>query len=220
MIGEEFVVADIFEAPEQRMVFIQVPIRLCQKRGQGPPRITILGAERRSRGQSAAIGVVNASSRAMLVLAGVNQEFGVLEIAMANLRRPARRWVPRCAHRPAVEARLLDIPALLVRLAPGEDRSFELELACRHSRRCDAIGDVRRIEPVMRDRRLRIVARATAMHKRARPQRRLADRTAVEEQAGVLADIDVDARRQLHEQIVRMLTIDQRFAVIGLAGRE
>lgn len=48
----------------------------------------------------------------------------------------------------------------------------------------------------------------------------LTDRTTIDEGGGAGGDIDLDPRGELQEQVVRMLAVDQRFAVCGLARGE
>ena len=70
------------------------------------------------------------------------------------------------------------------------------------------------------DRRLRVKLGRATMHEGAGAKCRLADRAAIEKKPGVLAQIEIHSRRQFHEQIVRMLPVDQRLAVRRLAGGE
>ena len=49
------------------------------------------------------------------------------------------------------------------------------------------------------------------MHEGGRAEGRLAGQAAIEEQAGTIAEAMAVARRQLHEEIVRMLAVDQRW---------
>ena len=57
------------------------------------------------------------------------------------------------------------------------------------------------------------------MHERRRPQRRLARQAEVGEGGAALAELDAVRRRELHEEVVRMLAIDQRRRAVGrLAG--
>src|SRR5260221_2549095 len=56
------------------------------------------------------------------------------------------------------------------------------------------------------------------MHERDRPERRFADRSASQRDACGLADRYAPDGRQLHEQIVGMLSIDQWASIERLAG--
>ena len=77
----------------------------------------------------------------------------------------------------------------------------------------DPEGDVRRVERVVPERRGRIVHRRCAMHERHRTERRFAHRRTDQGDACVVGDRNPPRRRELHEEIVRMLAIDQRLAV-------
>ncbi|MCY1176128.1 hypothetical protein D9M73_163890 [compost metagenome] len=73
---------------------------------------------------------------------------------------------------------------------------------------------------MVRDRAERLILRGGAVHEGRWPERRLGHGAAIEEQAAVRG-VDVEPRRQFHEQIVRVLAIGQlRGAVGGLAGGE
>ena len=109
---------------------------------------------------------------------------------------------------------------MLVGLAALECRRLQLPARARPAGGDDAVGDVRRIEPMVRDRRQRLIARRSAVHERRRPQRRLADRPAIEVERLVALQPVVDLGGQLHEQVVRVLPVDQRLAVRDLAGGE
>src|SRR3546814_4693115 len=65
---------------------------------------------------------------------------------------------------------------------------------------------------MMGDRRERGIAIRAAVHEGGGAECGFADRAAIDEQARFRAGIDIDPRRQFHEQIVRMLAIDQRDA--------
>jgi len=69
---------------------------------------------------------------------------------------------------------------------------------------------VRAVEPMVGDRRERQIGVRTAVHERRRTERRLGNGAAVEEQAAIAADRHVETRGELHEQVVRVLAIDQR----------
>ena len=71
----------------------------------------------------------------------------------------------------------------------------------------------------MRERRLRVFARRFAVHERRRPERRGPDQIGFgEKRDGSPADSVPGA--QLHHQIVGMLTVDERPALVGLARLE
>src|SRR3546814_16915373 len=89
-------------------------------------------------------------------------------------------------------------------------RGFELERSVSPARGDDAIGDVRAVEPMMGDRRERGIAIRAAVHEGGGAECGFADRAAIDEQARFRAGIDIDPRRQFHEQIVRMLRSEER----------
>ena len=72
----------------------------------------------------------------------------------------------------------------------------------------------------MRDRRLGDVHAGEAVHERRRSERGLSGQSAIHEQR-VVAARDAQADRQFHEQVVRMLAVDQRRVTVRrLAGLE
>ena len=118
-----------------------------------------------------------------------------------------------------IEPAGLDVVALLVGLATAEHRAFQLQVAEHVAQRHHPVGDVRRVEPVMRDRRLGIVLAGEAVHERGRAESRLSRQPGVDECRAALRQAVAVRRRQLHEQVVRMLPVDQwRLPVGRLAG--
>ena len=114
MVVKQLIILHIFDPREQLVVTGKIIVRLRQPRGQRFPRIPVLGGKGRHRLEPG-IGIVNACGGAMLVLV-LMQGFGFLYEAMADLRRPVGRRVPRRPHGPAVELRCFYIPAILVGL--------------------------------------------------------------------------------------------------------
>src|ERR1051325_4480930 len=91
------------------------------------------------------------------------QCFWILQQTVADLHGPVvvgRKRETRRARVPGIE---LEVITILVRLAPVEERAFELEPAIGEARRKDAEGDVRRILQVMRERRRGVFGRGAAM---------------------------------------------------------
>src|SRR5206468_3999070 len=80
--------------------------------------------------------------------------------------------------------------------------------------------DVSGVQPVMRDRRLRVVLARKAMHERGRTERRLAGQPRIDKHRAALAQRAAVAGGEFHEEIVRVLAIDERRAVCGLSGLE
>ena len=124
---------------------------------------------------------MGAGGGAMLVLVGVNRKFRLLQKPMTDLYRPFRRGIERRPNRPTVETRLFDIPTVLIRLASGKDRSFQLELSRSEARRCHAICDMAAVKPMVRDRCFRVQLCGTAVHEGAGAKCRFTDWTAIEE---------------------------------------
>src|SRR5206468_13051750 len=82
----------------------------------------------------------------------------------------------------------------------------------------DTEGDVRRIQPVVRDGRHRDVRAGVPVHERGRSQGWLAGEPAMDEERAIAARHAVRAR-ELHEQVVRVLSVDERrTAVRRLTG--
>ena len=68
-----------------------------------------------------------------------------------------------------------------------------------------------------RERRREILRGRRPMHERGRTERRFADRRATERQSACGVHRHAPRERRLHQQIVWMLAIDKRRAVVGLA---
>ena len=81
----------------------------------------------------------------------------------------------------------------------------------------DAERDVRLVERVMAEWSGRIVHRGWPVHERDRTEGGLADRRAGQRQTGLLVQGQAPDGRQLHEEIVRVLPIDEWAAIEGLA---
>lgn len=72
---------------------------------------------------------------------------------------------------------------------------------------------------MVRDRRLWRIHRRSTVHERRRPERRLARLAAIDEDRRAFAQPMRVGGRQFHEQVVRVLAVDQRLdAIGGLAG--
>src|SRR5205807_5124161 len=87
-----------------------------------------------------------------------------------------------------------------------------------HSERDDPESHVRRILPMMTERRIRIIHCGKPMHERRRPERRLARITEIEISRKITREFLREAQRNLIEQIVRMLAVVERIALPGFAG--
>src|SRR6266566_9388678 len=111
--------------------------------------------------------------------------------------------------------------AILIRLPTVEGGRLELHRPCEEPGCDDAERDVGRVLPVMRDRREGIVLGRRAMHERHWTDGGFARRGDVEREAERVRDQGtLVKRRQLHEEIVRMLDVMDVHALVELAGLE
>ncbi len=108
---------------------------------------------------------------------------------------------------------------MLVRFLPPEPRCEECHGTCLDSARQHPRRDVGGIKLVMRERGLRVVASRLAMHERRRAQCGWANQVGRHDDRGARTTEPVD-RAKLHEQIVRVLAIDERPHLVRLAGLE
>ena len=95
------------------------------------------------------------------------EPFGLFQVAAGELRLP-RPLAPAGARRPRVEPRPIDVQPILVGLFPAERRRLEHDPADLDAGAHDTRRDVRRVDEVMRERRLRIVAGRLAVHEHGR----------------------------------------------------
>ena len=109
---------------------------------------------------------------------------------------------------------------MLVGFAGVERRHFRLPPGSRDAGRHETEGNVRRVEPVMGDRRDRIRHRRRTVWKAGRTERRLARKAAVEVPSQLPAERPLVVGGKLHEQIVRVLAVVNRVAFADLAARE
>jgi hypothetical protein len=134
-----------------------------------------------------------------------------------NQPSPGFRRAQRCA----VEARALDVIAILVRLAARELRDLELPVVLDPARRKHAEGDVRRVEPMVRDRRFRAHHRGWPVHECGRTEGRFARKTRVQERTARFPELMREGGGHLHEEVMRVLAIDEgRLSVGRLPGRQ
>src|SRR5205807_429171 len=87
-----------------------------------------------------------------------------------------------------------------------------------HSERDDPESHVRRILPMMTERRIRIIHCGKPMHERRRPERRFARITEIEISRKITREFLREAQRNLIKQIVRMLPVVERIAIPGLTS--
>ena len=146
------------------------------------------------------------------------QRLGAVQISIRDLEAGVRRRIDGEATGPGVQRPEVEVPAVLVGLAPMEERALELEKAVVDARGQDSEGDVRRVLPMVTDGWQRIAHRRGPMHECGRTERGFAGRGRVQlDTQGVADRVPVD-RRRLHEEIVGMLPIVQRPAAVGLAA--
>ena len=140
-----------------------------------------------------------------------------LDVAAADLQRPVLCWVIRKTHRSGIELAGLDVVPILVGLTAAKHRSLDLYVVVHVSQRDYAISNVRGVEPVMRDRRFRVVLAREAVHERRRAERGLTRQRDIREDRAALGKRMAVGSRELDEKVMRMLPIDERSSVGGLA---
>ena len=143
---------------------------------------------------------------------------GLREIAVRNLQRQVPGWIPGDPAAERIKLRIIEIVTHLVRLPSLESAPFNFQIAPDRSERDDAESHMRRVLPVMAERRVRIIHGGEPMHERRRPQRRFARITGIQIGGKIVAEPLRIADRDLIEQIVRMLPVVQRFAIPRFAG--
>jgi len=107
----------------------------------------------------------------------------------------------------------------MIRFLAAKGGRFECQRSRCHAGAKDTWRDVRRVHVVMRDRHLRVVARRLTMHERSWPQCRRPHQIGAEDVRDARA-LDAIRGPDLHEQIVRMLHVDERHALPALARLE
>jgi hypothetical protein len=156
---------------------------------------------------------------------------GLVQESIGALDRPGRTRPKPHASGPRVERTEVDVVAILVGLAASEDRTFDRNPFVIDAAEDHAVGDMRRIEDVMRQRRRRILDRGCAVHERDGTERRFADGAGDDRERGLVGERNAPRGSQLHQQIVRMLMVRdlpapigfpllQNFRVAGEADRE
>ena len=102
---------------------------------------------------------------------------------------------------------------------PLKRRDLELPRVFDPSGGQNAERDMGRVQPVVRNRRFRDCHRRQAVHEGRRAERGFAGQACIEEHGLVFAEREAVRRRQFHEQVVRMLPVDQvGHTVGGFAG--
>jgi hypothetical protein len=146
------------------------------------------------------------------------EPFGTLQVGVPGRQTPT--W-PRIDGQPGAvgiepSACVVEVGPNLVRLPAVEPRSLELRAPRKDPRRYDSERDVGAVLPVMGDRRQRIISRGRPVRESHRAQRRLADRGEVEREPEIASHRAFIEYRELHEEIVGVLAIMQRRALVGL----
>src|SRR5204863_9007115 len=118
----------------------------------------------------------------------------------------------RCGEKPEttrerVEGAEIEIGPLFIWLTAIEDRRFGLPPVGVEASRDDAEGNVRRVEPMVRNRRQRVRHGGYAVRICHGSERRLASRTAIYLPAGRSLERRVVLGRDLRQEIVRMLPV-------------
>src|SRR2546423_305626 len=118
-----------------------------------------------------------------------------------------RSWVDGHSTRVGIELDGIEIPAILVRFAPVEDRSFELPLSRINTCCHNAEAHVCCILPMVRERRSWVVHRRRTMHKSDWTKRWLSRWCCINAPRQPLVDLALVKRTQLHPEVMRVLTI-------------
>src|SRR5262249_41465570 len=138
------------------------------------------------------------------------QALGPPQITVPTRETQPARWIDAEPARIGIESAQIDIPAIFIRLAAVEPRAFELPDARVKASGRDAVRDVRCVLPVVAEGRDGVVLRRGTMHVCDWPERRLPRWAAVHFDREILCDRLLEHRRQLHEEIMRMLPVVQR----------
>lgn len=116
---------------------------------------------------------------------------------------------------------MLQVEAVFVRFAALEGAGLQLERAADPSEGRHAEDDVGRVQPVVADRRLGIIDPGAAVHEGGGAEGGLARPAGVDEHGVAVRQSPSVGSGQLHDQLVRMLPVDQRLSPVGaLAGGE
>src|SRR5262249_46102478 len=143
-----------------------------------------------------------------------------LQMTGRDLQRPAGGRKKPHASRPRVERGEVEVGAVLVGLATIEHGRLRLPAFAVNTTGHHAEGDVGRVEPVVRDGCERTGHRRNPVWKCCRAKGRLANRAAVHLRAHIAGEWTVVRRAELHEKIVRVLSIVNGLALTHLARRK
>src|SRR5207245_356439 len=118
------------------------------------------------------------------------------DVTVRNLQRQILRRVPGDATAVGIEFRLIEIVAILIGLAAGENAAFDLDVAPNEAGRSYAECHMRRILPVMAQRRVGIVHRRWAMHECRWTKRRFTGVTEIDVRAQIVLEFLREAERE------------------------
>ena len=144
----------------------------------------------------------------------------MLEEAIRHLGRPAVTEVRARAPGDGVEASAFDVPAVLVGLGAVEGRALEGQPPPSRAHRDHVVRDVRRVLPMMPERCRRVLPCRGPVHERGGAERRVAANGGLHPVGSLVAERAPVRRRQIHEQVVGVLPVDDRVAAERLAGLE
>ena len=178
----------------------------------------------------ASVVAENPSADPPVVGGGGGQAFDVgprlrRELGLRFLEMPGRHLhdevVGRHQAEPArqrIERAEVEVRTLFIGLAAVEDRQLPFPSPVVDTGGDHPEGDVRGVEPVVRDGRNRVGDRRGAMWKRDGPERRLAGEAGIDLPAQRPAQRAIVIGGQLHEEVVRMLAVVNRVALAHLAA--
>src|SRR5260370_19838294 len=111
----------------------------------------------------------------------------------------------------------VDVPAIFIRFPPVEARCFQSEVAMSQAE-CDHVaGDVSRVMEMVSQRSNRVLRCRGAVRISRWPHSRVADRCKIEREHGFLVQLVVIECSQLHEEVVRVLAVNDWFSECGFA---
>src|SRR6266540_4846286 len=109
---------------------------------------------------------------------------------------------------------------MLVRLCAVEHRSLDGNGFPARAERGDVEGDVRRILPVMAERGGGVLSRGGPMHERGGTDHRLTDGRELDPRGPVACERKTIRCRKIHEEVVRVLMVDEGTTSEALARLE
>src|SRR5215813_6380675 len=92
--------------------------------------------------------------------------FRAFDVALRDLQRQIFGRVPGNTAAVRIKSRLVEIVAIFIRFPSCENAAFDLDIAPNETGGSHTEGDVRRILPMMSDRRIRIIHRGRTVHER------------------------------------------------------